>query len=157
MRDPMRQPPTVRHPDTCFLFGLCLLAGISQLVSGAPPGSVSELVPDWIATAWSLLLIVGSVATLAGVLWRDPLTGRLLEVAGRVMFAPAALAYAIAVVAAAGVGGVLAALTFIGFSASSLWRIRQILRDVGGVLAVLRIMGKARDEADRQADHKARP
>ena len=149
MRDPLGPPPPARHPDTVFLFGLCLLASVSQLLSGTDPGSVEALVPPALALGWNVLLLAGTLTTLTGVFWRTRLTGVMLEAVGRVMFAPAALAYAIAVVAVAGWTGLLAALTFAGFAASSGWRIRQIMHAVGDVSSVLRIMSKARDQADR--------
>lgn len=149
MRDPLGPPPPSRHPDTVFLLALCLTAGLSQTLGPTEPGSVTALVPPWLADAWGVLLTVGAVITLTGVFWRHQVTGLLIEAVGRTMFAPAALAYAVAIAAAAGTDGALAAAPFVGFAASCGWRIRQILRSVTEVRAVLHTMTDAARDRDR--------
>lgn len=139
-----------RHPDSVFLLALCLTAGIGQVASSGEPASVESSVPPPIATLWGVVLIVGAVVTLTGIFWRGTSTDALMvEATGRVMFAPPALAYAIAIVAVApGFSGWLAAAPFVGFSLSCVWRIGQVIRDVGGLRNVLRVMDQAADDAD---------
>lgn len=132
-----------------FLLALCLFSGALQLIPRARSDSISNLLPFWLTASWGLLLVVGATVTLAGVFWRNRVTGLLVEGAGRTMFAPAALIYAGAVIVAAGWGGLLAAGPFVGFAVSSLWRIRQILHAVGEVKSVLATMRWAADQQDQ--------
>lgn len=129
MQDPILPKLARRNPDTVFLFGLCLLAGAGQLGSDKPPGSVEVLVPTWLALAWAALLIFGAVLVLAGVLWRND-NGLLIELPGRVMFGPAAIAYAVALSAASDdlVTSALAAAPFVGFGIACAVRAWQIFR-----------------------------
>lgn len=148
MRDPLGPPPPARHPDTVFLLALCLFSGLLQLTSATRSSSIAALLPWWLTASWGVLLVVGAAVTLAGVFWRQRVTGLLVEAAGRIMFAPAALIYAGAVVVAAGWGGLLAATPFIGFAVSSAWRIRQIMRAVGEVRSALATMTWAHNNRD---------
>jgi len=147
VRDPLAPPPPARHPDAVFLLSLCLFSGVLQLSPAARSSSISDLLPFWLTAAWGVLLVVGATVTLTGVFWRNRVTGLLLEAAGRVMFAPAALIYGGAVIAAAGWSGVLAAAPFFGFAASSGWRIRQILTAIREVREVLATMTWAANHA----------
>jgi hypothetical protein len=133
-----------------FLLSLCLLAGLGQLLTGDRPGSVEASVPEWMATMWGFILTVGAISTLAGVFWRGTnRDGQMVEALGRLTFSPPALAYA-AVIAATqpGTMGWLAAAPFVGFAASSLWRVAQIAREIGGLRSILRTM----DDAQRRRD-----
>lgn len=150
MRDPLGPPPPARHPDTVFLLALCLFSGILQLLGGARSNSIATLLPFWLTASWAALLVIGAATTLAGVFWRYRITGLLLELAGRVCFAPAALIYGGAVIVVAGPSGILAAGPFVGFAASSLWRVRQIHAAIGEVRDVLATMTWAQDHRDEQ-------
>lgn len=147
MRDPLGPPPPARHPDTVFLLALCLFSGLLQL-SGAPSNSIATLLPTWLTASWAALLIVGAATTLAGVFWRNRVTGLLLELAGRVCFAPAALIYSGAVIVVTGITGVLAAAPFLGFAASSLWRVTQIHASVVELRSIMATMTWAQNHRD---------
>ncbi len=149
MRDPgFRPPPDSRNPDTVFLLALLLTAGAAQFATGAESGSVEALVPTWVLTAWSVLLTLASAVTLLGVCWRSRVSGILIEAVGRVMLGPACLAYAIAVVVAAGIGGsAQVAGLLLGLCLSSAWRVVQIYR---GIDAMRRTMSRISDRQDAE-------
>lgn len=124
--DTLRPPPVSRNPDTIFVLALLLVSGVGILAAGVEPESVNALVAPWMALTWAILLTVGAGVTLLGVLWRSPTDGLLIETVGRVVLAPAAAAYAVAVVVAAGVGAATVAGLLVALAASSAWRVRQI-------------------------------
>lgn len=128
MQDPVYPPLARRNPDTIFLFGLCLLAGVGQISAGTGPGTVEALVPEWMALGWVVVLIVGAALVLAGTLWRTD-NGLYLDLIGRVMFGPAALAYAVALSTATNPPGsaALAAAPFLGFAIACTVRAWQII------------------------------
>lgn len=131
MTDPLAPPPATRNPDTVFLIALCLVAGLSQVLSGTEPGTVDALVPTWMALTWGIALIVGATLILVGVFWPQQGTGQLIELVGRSIYGPAALAYAVAIYAAADKGFMVAALgaaPFVGFAVACLVRVWQIVR-----------------------------
>jgi len=147
MRDPLSTSSMIRNPDTVFLLFLLLTAGLGQLVSGTESGSVAALVPRWVALGWALILTTGAGCTLAGVLWRSRLTGLMVEGSGRIMLAPACLAYAVAILDADPGSGALPAALILALAASSTWRVVQIRRGVMDLQHVLRTMTTAADEA----------
>lgn len=152
MRDPFGPPPARKHPDTVFLLSLCLLAGIGQLITGDQPASVTETVAPWVGTMWGAFLTMGAITSVAGVFWRGTVRdGQMIELIGRMMFAPPALAYGLLIAATtSGTIGWAAAAPYLGFAASSLWRVGQIVRELGGIRHVLRVM-------DDAAEHKDQP
>lgn len=119
-----------RHPYAVYLLSLCLAAGIAQVGRGQASGSIAEAVPTTLALAWGVLLVLGASVSLTGIFWRSPLKGLLIEGVGQVMFAPAALTYAVVVMATAGELGVLAATPYIGFALAATVRLLQIHRAI---------------------------
>jgi hypothetical protein len=118
-----------RTPDTILLLAaLALTAGVLTL-SAKAPGSVLELVPLWAALVWSGTLAAGAACALAGVLWRDPLWGWGLELAGRVSVACTCAAYTWALWSAATQAGTALIVAIVGgITASSIARIYQLAR-----------------------------
>lgn len=116
----------VRNPDTLYILSLLLLAGVGQLASGAESNSVEELVPEWLLTGWAVILILGAGISLLGLLWPGRLTGLSIEVVGRSMLGPAALAYGVAVASVGGFDAALIVALLLGLAAASMWRVHQI-------------------------------
>lgn len=73
-----------RHP---FEIGVVLGVGasaFSQLMAGPTPLSVNANMTGQIQTLLSTCLFVGSLVCLIGIVWKEPLSARVLEVAGLV-------------------------------------------------------------------------
>lgn len=118
-----------RTPDTILLLAACALAGGALTIAGQVPASVLDIAPMWLALVWSAGFSLSAAVALAGVLWRDALTGWLLELAGRVGLALAATGYVVALTAAAtrwGTGLVIAIIAGIAFASG--WRVYQLVR-----------------------------
>lgn len=150
MRDPLGPPPARKHPDTVFLLSLCLLAGLGQLLTGDRPSTVTEAVPPWVGTMWGAFLTLGAIICVVAAFWRGTMRdGLMVELLGRLVFAPPALAYGGLIAATTpGTIGWAAAAPYLGFAASSLWRVGQIVAELGGIRNVLRVMDDAADDRD---------
>ena len=144
---PHPPPPVSRNPDTIYVLALLLVSGVGILAAGVEPESVNALVKPWMALTWAILLTVGAGVTLLGVLWRSPTDGLLIETVGRVVLAPAATAYAVAVVVAAGVGAATVAGLLLALAASSAWRVRQIRAQIRDMRAVMRAIQHRQESA----------
>jgi hypothetical protein len=46
-----------------------MFSGLSQLVSGARPGSTSELIPDGWESVWLIMLTLGATMAIVGIFW----------------------------------------------------------------------------------------
>lgn len=122
------------------MLGSACLVGCSRLIS-RPSSALEHAMPDWLVTAWYVVLAFGSIVSLVGVFWREPSTGLLIERAGMWFLSSSALVYTIALF---GVGGsrALAAASFVGgFSAAS--ALRSV--DVSRILVKVRGMELARE------------
>lgn len=118
-----------RTPDTILLLAACATSAGALTAVGQVPRSVLEIAPMWLALIWSGGFALAAAAALAGVLWRDPLTGWLLELAGRVGLAFTATGYVVALAAAAtgwGTGLIIAIIA--GIAVASGWRVYQLVR-----------------------------
>jgi hypothetical protein len=134
-----------RTPDTVLLLAtLALTAGVLT-VAGTAPASVLDLVPLWAALAWSGTLAGGAACALAGVLWRDPLWGWGLELAGRVSVMFTCAAYTWALWAAATQAGTALVVAIVGgITVSSIVRVWQLTRRWRQFLASLEEHGRGR-------------
>lgn len=117
-----------RTPDTILLLAACAVSSGALTVLGQVPRSVLEIAPVWLALVWSAGFSLAAATALAGVMWREPLTGWLLELAGRVGLAFTALGYVVALTAAATQWGTALIIAIIaGIAASSGWRVYQLV------------------------------
>lgn len=118
-----------RTPDTVLLLAACALTSGALTVFGQVPRSVLDIAPMWLALIWSAGFSLAAATALVGILWKDPLTGWLLELAGRVGLAFTALGYVVALTASATqVGTALVIAIVAGLSVSSGWRVYQLVR-----------------------------
>ena len=119
-----------RHnPDSMVLLGLLAVVALALTISGHVPGTVARSVPLWIGLVWSAAFAASCGIAFVGLLWRDPLTGWSLEIAGRVGISATALAYAIMMVSEATFWGTAIVLsTVAALGLASVWRIFQLAR-----------------------------
>ena len=118
-----------RTPDTICLLAALTVVGAVLTATGQVPRSVADMVPMPVALVWSGTFTAAAGVSLAGVLWRDHLTGWAIELSGRVALACTSLAYTIALVGAATVWGssiIIAVVASIG--GASGWRVYQLVR-----------------------------
>lgn len=121
-----------RDPFEVMFSASLTLSALVQLLFGAAPGSLIDLLPQWALLVWVLLVLVGGVATLAGVFWRDRITGLFIESIGlsSTAFGLGTYALAINAVSVDGRGNFAAALTFM-LAVAFAWKyiqVRGILR-----------------------------
>ena len=118
-----------RTPDTILLLAACAVTSGVLTAAGQVPRSVLDIAPMWLALVWSAGFSLAAATALAGVLWRDPLTGWLLELAGRAGLTLTALGYVVALTSAATQWGTALIIAIIGgLAASSGWRVYQLVR-----------------------------
>lgn len=86
-----------RTPDTACLLAALVFVGFFLSVTGNVPISVAELVPMPVAILWQATFTIAAALSLLGLYWREPLTGWVLELAGRIMLFGTATGYAIAI------------------------------------------------------------
>lgn len=128
-----------RTPDTILLLTACALTSGLLTVLGQVPASVRELAPMWLALVWSGTFALSAATALAGVLWRDALTGWFLELAGRVGLTLTAAGYVLALTAAATQWGTALVVAIVGgISLSSGWRVYQLVRRLDEFRTTLR-------------------
>lgn len=117
-----------RTPDTILLLAACALSAGVLTALGQVPGSVLDIAPMWLALVWSAGFALAAATALVGILWKEPLTGWLLELAGRVGLAFTSLGYVVALTAAATQWGTALIIAIVaGISASSGWRVYQLV------------------------------
>lgn len=68
-----------RDPFEVIFSAVFAVSGAVQLVSGAVPGSMAELLPGWYRYVWLAMVTLGSVSVLAGVYWRNRVSGLFIE------------------------------------------------------------------------------
>lgn len=128
-----------RTPDTILLLTACALTSGLLTILGQVPASVRELAPMWLALVWSGTFALSAATALAGVLWRDALTGWFLELAGRVGLTLTAAGYVLALTAAATQWGTALVVAIVGgISLSSGWRVYQLVRRLDEFRTTLR-------------------
>lgn len=116
-----------RNPFQVWLLAACVLAGITGIIA-PDEGSVARQLSGGMQLYWYLSLLIGSAIALAGMWWRDPLTGVLIERAGLVILGPAALVYTAGILSFGLSPGVLIVAAF---ALSIFVRIRQINLNLG--------------------------
>lgn len=112
-----------RHPFELFTLYLAFLVALPTVLQIIPePGSIRALMPAWLSWGWSATLLAGSVTAIAGIYWRNRITGLILEQLGLAGTGVGAAAYAVAVVYIAGTDGLIAGAFCIGFSVACVRR-----------------------------------
>lgn len=129
--------PSSRHPFELFTLALCAFVGLPLLLDEARPGSVAELLPDWASDIWGAMLVLGAIVALAGIYWRNRVTGIVLEQVGLAAVGGGAIFYAMVVYVGIGTRGLYAIIFIFGFGISCIWRYFQLARYLGTLRAVV--------------------
>jgi CHASE2 domain-containing sensor protein len=134
-----------RHPFELFTLFLCVITALPTVLRLTPaPSSINMALPHWLVIAWSITLLVGSVAALLGVYWRDRRTGLITEQFGLAVTGAAALIYAGCIIAV-GTGGVIPAGIVGGFGLACLWRWKDLQRIIDEAVAYERLRSRGND------------
>lgn len=109
---------------------LCVLplGALPTLLGEPKPGSISELMPDWLAAGWALALFVGPLIALVGIAMRNAAHGVEVEAVGVAVLVAPTFLYATVALAYNGYSAALTAAAFYGISAACLWRAIQCVR-----------------------------
>lgn len=112
-----------RHPFELFTLYLAVLVALPTVLGLIPePGSIRALMLAWMSWGWSAILLVGSAVAIAGVYWKERVTGLILEQLGLAGVGVGAAAYAVAVVYVVGTDGLFAAAFCVGFAVACVRR-----------------------------------
>lgn len=121
--------PIIFNPFEIFLGGLCVVSGLPFLLNFTPkPGSLEALLPEWLVIAWGTQLVLGGLATLFGILADREDTYRF----GMTLLGPAAIIYAVGIVAASGAPGLVAAAITLAFGLACIvrWAVLWVHREI---------------------------
>lgn len=104
--------------DEIFLMVLCVITALPVVFGRvAPPGSIEALLEPWLVQAWSFVLLIGALVVLTAFMFKDRVTGMIVEQFGSVCLGVAATLYAIAIfVASYRQGGAIPAAIIFGFA-----------------------------------------
>ena len=134
-------PDTIRarrHPHQVFIAGLCVVAGLPILAGGPAPGTLAAAIPPWLLGVWSAVLVLGGALVVAAAIVRHDLAALYLEGAAHLPLAVMTVAYAVALIAAGGARGLVAAAIFLGFGVASAVRFAQVTAALRRVRSALR-------------------
>lgn len=127
-----------RTPDTVCLLAALAFVGAVLTITRQVPRSVEDLVPTWAGILWSAVFTVSAALALAGVLWRDHLTGWVLELSGRIGLACTATGYVLALIGSATQWGTAFVVAIVAaIAAGSVGRVVQLLRRLNNFQATI--------------------
>lgn len=130
-RDPLTSVPPSRHPFQIWVLAACTLSGFSIIAFGGHPQSLQALMPSAILYAWGTLLMIGGIIGLSSAWWPDRITGLLMEKMALGTIGASATVYAGCVLWFAHGPGVVSAIFLLSIGCASVWRIRQVNRELG--------------------------
>lgn len=136
-----------RHPFEVMMLLAASVVGFSRVLVPSP-SSLERALPDFLVTSWYLLLVLGSVIGLAGIVWRAPLTGLLIERSGLFFLCAAGLIYSIALMSVGGLRGIPSGSFVLAFGLAS--ALRAI--DIGRILVKARALDLAREAVLREEE-----
>jgi hypothetical protein len=124
-------PPPARNPFVHVLALSALGQGVNIVIGNPPPGSVELTLPSVLLYVWGLGLIGFWVAIVVAALWRDVLTGVLIERGACIVAVLATSAYTLGAVQILGSDLFsLPVLTTIFYGPAALIRLIQITQDL---------------------------
>lgn len=127
-------PPVVvtgRHrPHEVVFLAYSALLGLAFVVGAKPPGTVEQLLPDWVLWVWYVLLLISGAVGIVSMPVRDPYVGLTLERAAMWGQSAAFSMYSVAIFAVGGQSGVFAGGLCLSLAGASVWRMRQIRREL---------------------------
>lgn len=116
-----------KSTDEIFIMALCLITSIPILLGIAPPpGSINSTMPRYMVMGWSATLVIGCTSNLLSFLFKERLTGMIVEQFGSVCLGVAAAIYSIAIFAKTyEQGGAIPGVIVLGFAATRLLQARS--------------------------------
>jgi len=133
-----------RHPYEVFILSICLILGVSIILGGKPPASISAQEDMGFAEdIWGYLLAGGAALGLIGGYCRNRSTGLILTQIGLVALGGSATMYAVAILIATGfqMTGYLPAVIVGWFGFNSLRRFAQIQTEIDAASRKARLDG----------------
>lgn len=116
-----------RHPFELFFVGFTLLVSVGGFFNHASrPGSVQDAVGTTGTLIWYAALLLGALAALAGIFWRERATGLMLEALGLLTSGLATIFYGVTAMILLGEVATYSAGIMFGYGGAALWRSAQI-------------------------------
>lgn len=128
--DPMAAVPPSRHPFQIWVLVACILSGITTVGDWGRPGTLNEILPEYMMMLWGWVLLLAGGLGIAAAFWKDRITGLLIE---RIALGGLGGILVVYGVAARIVGGSSATVIMImcaSLGAASFWRIHHVHRDL---------------------------
>lgn len=142
LRHVLNFPPPARNPLVHVLAFGAFGQGVGIFLGTAPPGSTEAVLPPFLLYVWGAGLIGFWLALMVAALWRDVVTGVLIEGAACAVAILATGAYAVGAFAVMGSHAfVLPVLTTSLYGPACAIRLWQITRDVRRAHRILQSRG----------------
>lgn len=146
--DPLSSVPPSRHPFQIWVLAACALSGFSTVFNLGSPKTLDDLLPAFWVTIWGITLMIGGTAGLVAAWLPDAITGRLLERLALAGIGGMAVVYAGVILQQVGYRiGATTVILLLSVSAASVWRIRQLNREIRllGIWARRKMENEAED------------
>ncbi len=127
-----------RHPHQVLIAGMCVVSGLSVLLGGPRPGSLTATLPPALVYVWAATFTFGGALIVAAAIVRSVLWALYLELVADLPMALTALTYAAALAVVTGWRGFASMLLFGGVAAAFFVRFLQARRAVIAVRQTLR-------------------
>lgn len=136
--------------DEIFLMVLCLISAIPIIFGAVPaPGSIDATMPQWAVFAWSVVLALGALVVLVSFLFKDRVTGMIVEQFGSVCLGSAAALYGSVIFATSyDDGGAIPSSLILGFAVARFLQFRLYQKKLDQVNLVLRMIAEEEARAD---------
>lgn len=85
-----------KAPHIVAMCAANVVAGAVQLITGDTPQNILHTAPQYVDSAWSLLLLLGGAISLTGIYMKCPIMGLRIEAAGHVGIIGGTLVYIVA-------------------------------------------------------------
>lgn len=132
-----------RHPHQVLMAGLLMVSGLSILLGGPQPGSVSASLSPLLLLLWAGVLTVGGAMVVAAAIV-PPLAALFLELAADLPLAVMCVVYAASVGMVAGTRGLVVMALVVGVAAAFAIRAVQVFRTLTAVRRHARQTGEGR-------------
>jgi hypothetical protein len=129
-RDPLTGVPPSRHPFQFWALTACFLSGVASAIGPGKPGTMQELLPDYMVDLWGWTMMVGGLLGLIAGFWKDRITGLLMERLALLTIGGVTLVYGVVVLAVGGLGATTAGTFCLSMSVASFWRVVHVNREL---------------------------
>ena len=124
-------PPPARDPLRIALATATLIQGLGLALGGPAPGTIEEAIPPVLVWVWAIGLAASGFTLILAAVWRDVLTGILIELAGCIFAVLTIGAYTAAAFGSIGEQALVApVLVTAGYGVGCAFRIVGIFRDL---------------------------